>query len=109
MDATQDARLKSVETMLTRLSFGLDNGAPTPYSVRGELTARIRTIDGHTIAQPVSADAVATATAAKVSAVDADAIAAAVVAKLSATTAPTKEAIAAAVRATLVADPLSLH
>ena len=61
MDATQDARLKHVESMLSGLDFAINNGTPTPYSVRGELTSRLRTIDGHTIAQPVTADTITAA------------------------------------------------
>ena len=109
MDATQDARLKHVESMLSGLDFAINNGTPTPYAVRGEITSRLRTIDGHTIAQPATADDVATATAAKVAAINADAVAAAVVAKLAGIAAPTKDDIAAAVRAELVTNPLSLH
>jgi len=103
MDATQDARLKHVESMLSGLDFAINNGTPTPYSSRGELTGRLRSIDGHTIAQPPTVDAIA----AGVGAYDAGAIAAAVIARLPAS--PTKEAIAAAVYAALVANPLSLH
>jgi len=61
MDATQDARLTHVESMLSRLSFGLDHGGDTPFSQRGEVIDRIRTIDGHTIAQPPTVDAIAAA------------------------------------------------
>jgi hypothetical protein len=94
--------------MLNRLSFGLDPGNPIPYSSQGEIVSRLRTIDGHTIAQPPSADAIATATAAKVAAGSADAISAAL-AKLGWTTPPTPQEVAAAVYAALVANPLSLH
>ena len=108
MDATQDARLKHVESMLTGLDFAINNGTPTPYSSRGEIVSRLRMIDQRTVAWPVpvTADAIATATAAKVLLVNADAIAAAVVAL---GIAPTKEEVAAAVYAALVANPLSLH
>jgi len=92
-----------VESMLSGLDFAINNGTPTPYSSRGELTGRLRSIDGHTIAQPPTVDAIA----AGVGAYDAGAIAAAVIARLPAS--PTKEAIAAAVYAALVANPLSLH
>ena len=108
MDATQDARLKHVESMLSGLDFAINNGTPTPYSVRGEITSRLRTIDLHTIAQPVSADDVATATATKVAAGSADAISSAL-AKLNWTTPPTPQEVAAAVYDHLVANPLSLH
>ena len=107
MDATQDARLKHVESMLSGLDFAINNGTPTPYSSRGELTGRLRSIDQHTVAPPPTADAIATATAAKVAALNIDAIVAGVVAQLGAV--PTKEDVATAVRATLVANPLSLH
>jgi len=102
MDATQDARLTHIETLLT---WALDDGSKTPFSGRGELVARVRAIDSHTVAPPITADAVA----AKVAAINIDAIAAAVVAKLSGATGPTKEAIAAAVRAELATNPLSLR
>jgi hypothetical protein len=95
MDAVQDARLKHVESMLTSLDFGFNDGGGVPYGVRGEITSRIRAIDGHTIAQPVT--------------VDVDVIVAGVVAALTGIVAPTKDDIATAVRAELVANPLSLH
>ena len=106
MDATQDARLTHIETLL---SWALDDGSKMPFGSHGELLARVRSIDTHTVAQSPTADVIATATAAKVAAINADAVAAAVVAKLAGIAAPTKEDIAAAVRAELVTNPLSLH
>jgi hypothetical protein len=102
MDATQDARLKHIETLL---SWAVDDGSAMPFGSHGELLSRVRSIDTHTVAQSPTTDAIATATAAKVTAVTADAIAAAVLALPGN---PTKEEVATAVYAHFVANPLSL-
>ena len=108
MDANQAAQLAYVAKYV---GWALDTKDPTPFASQGEVIRRLRTLDARTAAAAPSptADAIATATAAKVAAINADAVAAAVVAKLAGIAAPTKEDIAAAVRAELVTNPLSLH
>jgi hypothetical protein len=111
MTPAESAQLAQVYTMLSGLDFAFNNGSGTPYSVRGEITSRLRTIDGHTIAQPVTAVDVATAVVAKIppttltlTAANIDAFATAVAAKVSA--GATAAEVAAAVRTTLATNPL---
>jgi hypothetical protein len=95
MTPDQAAQLTQIQTFLTGLDFAFNNGAPTPYSVRGEITARLRAIDGHTANPP----AALTLTAANIDAIS-TAVAAKVVAGASAAQ------VATAVRAELAANPL---
>jgi hypothetical protein len=103
MDATQAKQLAYIAKIV---GLALDTGGQI---IQGEALDRIRQIDQHTVAPSPSADTIATATAAKVNAVNADAVAAAIVAKLTWTPAPTKEEVAIAVHDYFVANPLSLH
>jgi hypothetical protein len=111
MTPDQAAQLTQVQNLLLGLDFAFNNGAGMPYSVRGEITARIRTIDAHTIAQPIPAADVAAAVVAKMpvptitlTAANIDAISVAVAAKV--VVGATAEENAAAVRAVLTSQPL---
>jgi hypothetical protein len=121
MTPEQAAQLAQIAQQVSGLDFAFNNGQPQPYTVRGEIPARLRTIDGHTIAQPVAAadvaiavaakvptaDAIAVATAAKVGSINVQALASAVVTALGpiATPATTAE-VAKAVRDYFAANPL---
>jgi hypothetical protein len=111
MDANQAAQLTQVLSILTGLDFAINDGLPQPYSERGEVMLRLRTIDGHTIAQPVPAADVATAVVAKMppptitlTPANIDTLATAVAAKV--TAGATAAEVAAAVRTTLATNPL---